>query len=223
VALSVVYTEDSNGFDTTDVSIAASWASGDIVVVFGCVENALTSLNTPTATGLSFTIQASVTTGGASETAAYIWTAAPGSSGSGNITIVNTGSVEQGWGCAWVISGGGTIGNNFANRNETTTSLTVGTGAVVCFGLADWNANTSNQTAATGSGSATEREDNGNGSTYGFNVYDWQGTSSGSFSFGVSSYTGMQVTQVAIAIEDSGAAAAVSPLPRRRPLALTYR
>jgi hypothetical protein len=94
----------------------------------------------------------------------------------------------------------------------------------VCMFVCDFNAtNPPGKTPATGSGTATERLDQGNGTTYAQWVADWVGTSAGTFTFGPNNYTSLQVAQVSLEITDPGGAAATAFPWRRRSSGLLYR
>lgn len=217
MALSVAqFAAVSNWFTTTtpQTITGLAWSSGDIIVVVGLDENANAAISTPTNANLTFTLQASVTTGGGSEAEAYVWTATAGSAQtSQTISVAATGGLQFG-AAAWVITGSPSgVANATANQTETAPSLTVGAGSVVIFALADFNATTPTKTPLTGSGTATERFDTGNGTNYGVYGAEWVGTSAGTFSFGPNNYTGLQIAQVAIEITaPAGPPAAVSGL-----------
>lgn len=206
---------------TTPKTIAVSWSTGDRIVVFGATENNGATLSTPTLTGFTFTLVCSQTSGaGNSEADCAIWTTgAAASASSGNISVARTGATLAFGACAWVITGSPstTNGVNSGNDNvsESNVSLTVSAGSIVCYGLDDWNAANNNETPVTGSGTATERLDQGDLATHGQYVADWVGTSAGTFSFGPNTYTGIKASQVAVEIKAGAAAAASIVVPHR--------
>jgi hypothetical protein len=210
------FTQVANWFTTTSpVTLTASWAAGDVVVVAGGTESGNYTYGTPTATGLTFSL-ASTVAAGADECTAYIWTATAAGSGSG-VTISATHSTGGNAGlAAWVCSGVSGVVASTGNFTETAYSLTTTAGDMVVYAGFDWNATTPNKTPSTGSGTATERTDTGNGSNYGIYIADWLGAAAGTFSFGPSNYTGLKVAQAAIRLT-AAAGGATAPPPRRRP------
>jgi hypothetical protein len=214
VALSVA-SWDVTALDTTTTpkTIASlSWSSGDIIVIVGVVGNDQATLPVPTNANLTFTQATATAGGGGSEGRFYIWTATAGSSQTGQ-TIQGTRTVftEQ-WGFAvWVVAGSsaGTT-NATSNRTEAAISRTVSAGSLVIYAFDDWNAAVTDQTITTGSGTATERADS-NASGHGWYFGDWLGVSAGTFSFGVTSYTGLTVSHGCIEVLASAATAPDAP------------
>lgn len=204
MALSVAqFAQVATWFDvgTSKTITGLSWSAGDTIVVFGSIENALGTLGTPTNANLTFTLDASSTSGGANECPAWLWHATAASSQSSQTITIPGPAGALHWGaCAWVVTGSpsGTA-NATANLNESAISRTVTAGSVVIHGLADWNANATNQTPATGSGTATERID-ANGVRWSVCAGDWVGTAAGTFNFGLASYAGLQSAQAVIEI-----------------------
>src|SRR5580765_2070361 len=207
MALSVAqYAQVATWFSsTTPRSVTGlSWSAGDIIVAVSALEssNLSQTLATPTNANLTFTLRASNQTGGGNEAWTYLWTATAASSQSSqSISFASNATGGQMFGGAvWVISGAPTgVGVNFANLTESLTNLTVANGSVVCYMHADWSA-TSTFTIATGSGTATERTDVGNGTNYGVYTGEWVGVAAGTFGFGVTSYAGTTISKVAIEI-----------------------
>lgn len=209
MALSVVsFTPIANWFlATTPRSTPATlnWGIGAQVVIMGGADTALGTLGNPTNANLTFGApKASVATGGGTECEAYVWVSAPAGSAQVNQAIQGTeaGSSSH-WGIgAWVIEGGPTgFANATANLTETAISRTVTAGSIVCYGFFDFNAtNPPGKTPLTGSGTATERVDVGNGTNYGIYMADWVGTAAGTFNFGPNNYTAEQVAQVIVEI-----------------------
>ncbi len=205
MALSVTYYGPSNWFETGDTSrdvTGVAWSSGDIIVALGITEDASRTFSTPTNANLTFTQQ--VTPGStANECKTYCWTATAGSAQTGQtIAATISNSVHIGGVAVFVVTGSpsGTTGG-VTNYTESNLSITVAAGDVVCYALGDWNATTPTKTPATGSGTATERVDTGNGSNYGVWAADWVGTSAGTFSFGPNNYTGLKSSQIAIVVQ----------------------
>lgn len=198
--------------DTTGVA----WAAGDIIVVIGVTEDNSRTFTAPTNANLTFAAQG--TPGNtANECKTYCWTATAGSTQTGQTITANLSAATSNGGLAvWVWSGGPTgVTGATTNYTEAGVSLTVAAGDGVSLALGDWNATTPTKTPATGSGTATERVDVGNGSTYGIWAAEWVGTAAGSFSFGPNNYTGLKVSQYAIVVQ-APTATATAPPPRRR-------
>lgn len=195
------YAEVASWFSaTTPRNITGvSWSAGDIIVVAGGSEGIADTLGTPTNASLTFALQVSTSLGGAF---AYMWTATAASTQSAQ-TIAGSRSAGAGqWGInCWVITGSPSgLGVSFANGSNAATSLTTAAGSVVCYFGSDFNATNNNETPATGSGTATERADIGNGTNYGVYAAEWVGTSAGSATYGLASYTGWAASQVAIEV-----------------------
>lgn len=184
-----------------DPVLTASWNTGDTVFVFGTTESATTTLNTPSATGLgSWTLLSSSTVGG--ECAAYLWQAtatAPGASATITATRGGTNGAQEGGLCCWVSDGAATSVTAITGSNaEAAFSVAPGAGRTVIVAFGDFAATTNAGAATTGSGTATKRVGQGNGSTYGSWAADWEGTAAGTFSFGSASYGSALVAQVGV-------------------------
>lgn len=199
------YSQVVNWF-ATDASktAAATWQTGDIIIVAGGSENGNTTLGNPSATGLTFgSPKISITTGADQECPAYIWGAQAASPGSAvNISITRAGFAQH-WGFgAWVVEGGPSgFGNTFANRNESVTALSCTAGSIVFIIVLDWNANQTTQTLATGSGTATKRQDAGNGASYGMILGEWVDiATTASYNFGLVSYSGLKASSAGLEV-----------------------
>ena len=72
----------ANWFTTTSPQTVGglAWSTGDVVIVFGTAETATQTLATPTNANLTFSLRTSITTGGANECPAYLWSAVAGTS-----------------------------------------------------------------------------------------------------------------------------------------------
>lgn len=106
-----------------------TWTAGDLIVVLGATEdNATKTLNTPTATGLTFAAVPGSPTNLNGNCKMYAWTATAGSSGSGAITATNGDAVQAGYRglAAFVFTGSNGIGN---------TSMAAGLGAATTQSL----------------------------------------------------------------------------------------
>lgn len=220
MALSVAgFYQPANWFEEGDTSrdvTGVAWSAGDLIVALGVTEDNARTLATPTNANLTFTQQ--VTPGNTgNECKTYCWTATAGSSQTGQtIAATPSSSFAEAGLAVWVWTGGptGTTGG-VTNYTESALSMTVAADDGVCFALGDWNATTPTKTPATGSGTATERVDTGNGTNYGIWAAEWVGTAAGTFSFGPNNYTGLKSSQIAIVVQ-APTATATAPPPRRR-------
>lgn len=210
--------EVSNWYATgtsNDVT-GCAWESGDVVVVAQYVsDDNSVSLVAPTNANLTFTLRNSQTSSGTSNAQVRIYTATAGSAQtSQTITSGRSGLTNANGACVWVLSGADAYVGGWANGNESTTTYNPGSGSAILYMCADWNAAGGALTATTNSGTRTEREDSVNGSWGSMFVHDWIGVSSGSSSWGITSYTGLKVAQVGIEISEA-AAASTSNVPQR--------
>ena len=208
MALSIAsYTASAFTTTTTPKTVSISWSAGDTIVVAGGVETG-GSLLLPTCPGLIFEPVQTLPDVTGFENAAYIWISTPAAAGgtAQTVSVSRSGGTGQFGIAVWVITGSAAAGPGatFATRAEAAQSLTVKTGSIVCYFLADWNATANNETPLTGSGTATERADANSGTAWGWWIGDWVGTSAGTFTFGPSAFTGMTCTQVAVEIVETG-------------------
>jgi hypothetical protein len=187
-----------------------SWNDGDMIIAWGANEGEGGLVNAPTNANLTFTLRDS-STGGTSESESYIWSA-PATSTETSQTIACSSNSNGNFGvCVWVLRPGTDkvfeIGNSHNNRDESSPpSLSVSADSIVCYGGADWNAtNPPGKTPATGSGTSTERLDQGNGASYAQYVADWVGTSATSTTFGPNNYTSLKIAEVALEIKEVSA------------------
>lgn len=208
MAASVVATYSSTDTSADKSITGISWNAGDAVVVIAGTGGEDSHLNLPTNANLTFSQKA---IGGTQDSAnlegvTIAWGAiAASSQTSQTISVTETGSAGQAFIAeVWVIrpGAGETIGFGSASGNvtESTISLTVASGSTVCYLGTDWNADAPGRSPATGSGTATERLDATNTGTFTYYAADWVGTSSGTFGFGMSSYTGWKVAHAALEV-----------------------
>jgi hypothetical protein len=98
------------------------------------------------------------------------------------------------------------IANASANLTESAFSINPQAGSVIVYGHGDWNAtNPQGKTPTTGSGTATERRDAGDGATYGQYICDWEGTTTGAANYGTNNYTSLTVAKAACEIRSDSA------------------
>lgn len=201
---------DSSDFVTptsaSEVTGSITWSTGDLVLVFGGCENGSNTLNTPTATGLSFGLITSIDSGVGGNSSVFLWSATAASGGSGTVTsTINGGSASRGL-AAYVFSGSGGLGGNATLSGSTakTISLTRGNAnSAVATMLADWNAISDTVvTSSPGSGTVRQATESPAHATY--FVTDWgdQG-SPGVTSYGITNHTGT-VRMSGIAVEVKG-------------------
>jgi len=191
-----------------EVTPTVTWQVGDLVLVFGSTEAGTSAtLNTPTATGLSFSLVTSINTADSGDTAHYLWSATAGSNGSGAITATrgDAGTLARGI-AAFVYRGSSGLGNTATldNSANKTISLTRGyANSATAVVLGDWNA--VNDTTVTSSpGSGTQRVAQFVTDAATFFLFDWgdQGAA-GTTSYGITNHTGT-VDMSGIAVEVRG-------------------
>jgi hypothetical protein len=221
MALSVVsYTNVGSGWfsaTATRTITGLAWSAGDIIVIIGGIETVASVETVGNPTNANLTIGAAKASSvSGTECGVYVWAsnAAAGAQTSQTISATATGGKQWGM-AAWVITGAPTgFANATANLTESSISRTVGAGSIVIHGVMDFNAtNPPGKTPLTGSGTATERLDQGNSTTYAQWLADWVGTAAGTFSFGPNNYTSLQVAQAIIEI--TAPAVSYNPPPDR--------
>ena len=188
------------------------WANGSIIVVAAGSEDwNYCEPDAPTNANLSFSEGHFDNASGGGDCPAGIWWAKETTSARTGQTIAfNPGYNGGGFAgqCVWVIEpeAGETLDFDQATGNFTASALsrTVDADSVVCYALFDWAATENNEDPETGSGSATERVDDGDSTSYGQYIADWNGTSSGTFSFGPDTYSGIDPHQMAVVITVTG-------------------
>ena len=202
---------DSNWGDsaTNETTGTLTWSTGDVIVAVGVTESGSITLNTPTATGLSFSTVASINVGDNQDCAAYIWTATAGSSSSGTVSATgNNGTGQHGIG-VYAFSGSAGLGNNntLDNSANKTISLTRAyNNSAVITALGDWNAvNDTTVTPSPASGGTIRQAANvaSQGTLF---LADWldEGTA-GTTSYGITDHTGT-VDMSAVVVEVRGIA-----------------
>jgi hypothetical protein len=201
------WAQDSNWFSIgsgTKTVTGLSWSSGDTIIFVGGVEDSdVTGLQTPTNANLTFSLETSQSSFGPNESGVYIWKAVAGSSQtSQTIEMVQSGTWLNAGCAAWVITGGASgTANADSNRTEAAFSKTVSAGSIVIYACMDWNAtNPPGKTPLTGSGTATERRDAGDGTSYAQYLAEWVDTAAGTFSFGPSDFTSLKASHAIIEV-----------------------
>ena len=191
MALSVV-SEGASAFNnaTTPKTATISWQADDIVVVKAVSEQGGVVVNTPTATGLTFTQRATEGSASGTECNAYIFSAAAAGAGSSvTLSVTRATSPTGHWGFEWKVwRGASGVTGGTGNVNESTTSLTTAAGDAVEFILGDWNATSPfTRALATGSGTSTSEVETTTGQ-YSVKSGRWENCSAGSAGYGLASY-----------------------------------
>lgn len=218
MALSIAqFAQPSNWYLATGTNrgvTGVAWSSGDVIVAIGGCEAASYTFGTPANANLTFSLGNSVTAGTTNECNCYVWTATAGSSQTGQaITVTISDSAKMGGIAVWVVTGSPTgVGDLVANQTEVGPGIVCVSGSVVCYAHFDWNAtNPQGKTPATGSGTATERVDQGNTDNYGIYAADWVGTAAGTHTVGPNNYTSLKVAQGSAEVLPPAAGGGVPP------------
>lgn len=215
---------DTTSPETSSVTVAA----GDVLAIFGVVEDSGTGLATPTGGGLTYALQQSITI--ANNTAVYLWTAVSAGGQTFTLSVSETGDGTHWWGFNGLrFSGSAGVGNSAKNNANGAPSLSITPSAansalVVVNG--DWNAvdGASRTPRSIGTGSFTEQTYFRDASHY--TVYGGFYTDSGSVAaktVGWSAPSGQKYAVMAVEIlGSSGAPTSLPPLrsawARRAPL-----
>jgi hypothetical protein len=213
----------ADSVSTSEVTPTVTWQAGDFLVVLGATEdNASATLNTPTATGLTFAAVTGTPTNTANQTKLYAWTATAASSSSGAVTGSNSDGTGRARGIAvFVYRGSGGLGNKAVATGlgaTTTQSLVRGSSnSAVVQVWGDWSAGTGTTVTWTPSGQ-TQRIAQFISGVASFFVANWgdQG-SPGTTSYGFSGGNGTAFS--AITLEITGSTSATSFIVMPTPLA----
>lgn len=202
--MAVQFFAPANYFVAGNGTVVASWAAGDDVFVFGGTGNATDLQDTPTATGLTFSLVTSFIGAPGVDPNIWLWRATAGSAGS-SVTITSTrnGHTNPVMLAAVVVPGGAaSVSALTGNGTENTPyNATTPAGGIVLYAAMGFSGTAPGTTPLTGSGTATERADTGDNANYGVYIADWEGTASGTFNFGPTSYTNFgQVAQLGAVI-----------------------
>lgn len=217
-APTLVDAQSSDYSDTgnTETTASISWIAGDIILVFGSTENNDTScvpmcytLNTPTATGLSFSLVTSLNTTGTSGgdgTIQYLWSATAGGTGSGAISATrgDTAAGHRGI-SAFQYRGSSGIGTPATIDDSTAKVISVTrskANSLIALSMGDWAAN-ADVTVDPSPAGGTQRVAVANGAYTAF-VFNWgdQGAA-GTTDYGITAHTGT-VDMAGIAVEIFG-------------------
>ena len=170
---------------------SVAWQTGDRVVFFGGIEEDGGSilLNTPTATGLTFSPLASPDQT-ASQCWGGMWHAVAGSNGSGAVSATIAGGTFTCGAHVWVIRGDGGLGATpiiSMIGTSLTASLNTTAGSIVLGAMFDYNLRDTGYTGTPSSPTPTERTEGQSAGDWSWFVADWEGVAGGSINFGVAS------------------------------------
>lgn len=216
----------------SEVTADLDWAaSGDLVLCLGATEDNTRTLNTPTATGLTFAAMTGLPTNTGSSCKVYGWKATAAGNNNSVVTATGDGSSAARGISAWAFSGSDGIENPVVNVG---TGLTVSVAvqqadSTVCMVLADWNATTDVAVTTTPAG-GTVRQINNVPGVATFAVVEWTGQAAGTRAYGLTAWTGTgTVSKAAVEVRGSAgsspgavtltpaeaafSAVAVSPVP----------
>ena len=184
-----------------------TWSAGDFIVVMGLTENGNITLNTPTATGLTFSLTTSLNVGESGDCVVYVWTASAGSSGSSAVSATGAGGTAMRGIAAYAVSGSQGLGNTATiegSANKVVNLTRANSNSAVITALGDWNAVNDTAVTATPVGGTVRQAANVSTQAT-FFLTDWtdQG-SAGATNYGITDHTGT-VVMSAIAVEIRGA------------------
>lgn len=219
-APTLIDAQSSDYSDTgnTETTASVSWEAGDLVLVFGSTENNNNDcslqdcyfLNTPTATGLTFSLITSVNltpVAGGDDVPHYLWSATAGSSGSGAISATRSDAFTGHRGItAFIYRGSDGIGNTNTLDGSTAKVISLTrskANSAVAVDLGDWAAG-ADVTVDPSPAGGTQRVAVANGAYTAF-VFDWtdQGAA-GTTDYGITNHTGT-VDMSGIVVEVLGA------------------
>lgn len=196
---------------TTEVTGTLTWNAGDRILVLGVTEDNPVTLNTPTATGLTFAAIGSALTG-SSNAWAHAWEATAAGSGSQAVSsTVGGGSAMRGiWASAWGNCNGFVRTNSSVGTATDTVSVTrTQANSCIAYVGADWNAvgNTSPGWSPAG---FTEIQSLAHANVSAFAAHWGDQGGAGTTAYGPAALTGTR-KWVHIGIEVLEAAAAATP------------
>ena len=200
------------GQDTNnEATPAITWLSGDVVIVVGATEdNTTATLNTPTATGLTFSLVLATNT--ANNCKIYVWSATAGANGSQAVAATRADANSKMRGiAAYVYRGSDGVGNTGTIVSDATTNAVIslvraGDNSAVVVIMGDWTpVNDTAVTANPSSGGTVRGIVNSAGATLYSASWTDQGAA-GTSSYGIGSYTATPLW-AGIAVEIKGTAA----------------
>jgi hypothetical protein len=183
----ISYTEVAYATNSSTISSASvSWLTGDVIVCIVTGEGPA-AIGTPTATGLTFATNQSITAAGTCNMKVCTAVAASGSSSAVSATI-STGHAGMG---VWVWRGSDGVGTSTEQHTTTRTKALVPTDthSAYCWTVGDFNAGATTSVVLTPTPTTTQESavDAGHYTVYSGNLDDQ--ASAGSTSFGTSGGT----------------------------------
>ena len=197
----------SDANTASEVTPTVTWASGNVIVVLGMTSDNSATLNTPTATGLTFTALAGTPTNGVSSCKAYGWSATAGSGGSSAITATIGGASSARGIAAFVYSGCDGVGNlsiaTGLGATSTQSLIRGSNNSAVVQSWGDWDAVNDTVVTWTPSGQ-TERVAQFITAQATMFVAEWpdQGTA-GTTSYGFTAGSGTAFTAITVEVKGS--------------------
>lgn len=199
---------------------AASWVSGDEIIILGGTEDQSFTMNTPTVTGLTgtgltFSAKTGLPTTTANSCKGYGWRAIATGTGSGTITVPST-AIGRHVALAWKVDAGTSTGGSGTPAVATTTAKTVsltrtGANSAVLTVLFDWSADTDVTVTSSPAGGTQRLAANIPPGIYTAFSFDWANEgAAGTTSYGVANASGTG-TLTKIAVEIPGTAGGGTP------------
>lgn len=214
--LSYVESTWSGTASSETTATAATWnASGDRVIVLGITEDNGETINTPTATGLTFAALSGLPTNSASSCKGYGWSATATGSGSSTITASTSIGIAAGI-AGWAFSGvNAIVVPTPVISAALTVTITVAQDSSVLLALGDWNA-TTDVTVDPTPGDGTVREATMVSGRASFYIAEWHNQAAGTRAYGLTNWTGTgTITKVPVEVQGVASAAASLVVPTR--------
>lgn len=203
------FTDQSSG---SEVTPTVTWQAGDLILVIGMTADDIATLNTPTATGLTFSAVSGAALGIDASCRLYAWQATAAANGSSAITATSDGTTDVRGIAAFVYRGHNGLGN--VSRSNAAESVSVrsltraGDDSAMVFALGDWTANTDVTVSATPSGTQRVAANPTSAATFFVFNYGGQGAA-GTANVGITGFSGV-TNNVMLAIEVKGTSAALT-------------
>lgn len=192
---------DWQGTGTSKSTGSVSWQTGDRIIVIGGIGDESSTLGTPTASGLSFSLLALTNNPSGNFCDAWVWMATAGSNGSGVINGSKT-SGGSGWGLFVIVVRGSEGTATEAVNTSTTKTISLNRSqaeSAVLYCAFDWSA--SSATATFTPGGAISLKNEKEGSSYTCHIGYWPDQdAAGSTNYGVTSSSSGSFAKIAIEI-----------------------
>lgn len=204
----------SDRVNTDEVTGTLAWNSGDRVLVVGFTEDQTLTLDTPTATGLTFTALGSpITTNNSCWM--HVWQATAASSGSSTVTGSRATGTGTGMRGIHAFTFGGCTGftrtdGSTANLTETVSVTRGQANSMIVFASADWSAGGTGGLGWTPAGQTqVQAAHNASGATAFCGYWDDQG-STGTTSYGTTGLAGSNFNKLAVEVLGTAGASPVA-------------